>query len=72
MPNDKTRKFFAVILLILLIIVPFIDWRLGAVMWMCAWLVFIFQKLFSRQDWNLGDNEEKEEEEEYDDEDTPD
>jgi hypothetical protein len=60
MPNDKTRKFFAVILLILLIIVPFIDWRLGAVMWMCAWLVFIFQKLFSRQDWNLGDKEEEE------------
>jgi 4-hydroxybenzoate polyprenyltransferase len=72
MLNDKTRKFFAVILLALLIIVPFIDWRLGAVMWMCAWLVFIFQKLFSRQTWNLGDNEEKEEEEEYDDEDTPD
>jgi hypothetical protein len=63
MPNDKTRKFFAVILLILLIIVPFIDWRLGAVMWMCAWLVFIFQKLFSRQDWNLGDKEEEKENE---------
>ena len=63
MLNDKTRKFFAVILLILLIIVPFIDWRLGAVMWMCAWLVFIFQKLFSRQTWNLGDKEEEEENE---------
>jgi energy-coupling factor transporter transmembrane protein EcfT len=64
MPNDKTRKFFAVILLILLIIVPFIDWRLGAVMWMCAWLVFIFQKLFSRQTWNLGDSGAEEENEE--------
>jgi hypothetical protein len=54
MITDKTRKFFAVILLLLLIGVPFIDWRLGAVMWMCAWLVFIFQNIFSRQSWNLG------------------
>ena len=63
MANDKKRKFFAVILLILLIVVPFIDWRLGAVMWMCAWLVFIFQNLLSKQQWNLGDKEKEEEEE---------
>jgi hypothetical protein len=74
MITDKTRKLFAVILLALLIIVPFIDWRLGAVMWMCAWLVFIFQKLFSRQDWNFGKNEKEyeNEEEECDEENTPD
>ncbi len=59
MINDKTRKLFAVILLILLIIVPFIDWRLGAVMWMCVWLVFIFQNLLSRQTWNIGNKEEE-------------
>ena len=62
--SPVTRKFFAVILLILLIVVPFIDWRLGAVMWMCAWLVFIFQNLLSKQKWNLGDKEDEEEEEE--------
>lgn len=59
MINDKTRKFFAIILLILLIVVPFINWQLGAVMWMCAWLVFIFQNLLSRQTWNLGNKEEE-------------
>ena len=64
MANDKKRKFFAVILLILLIVVPFIDWRLGAVMWMCAWLVFIFQNLFSKQQWNLGDKDKEKEDQE--------
>ena len=66
MVHDKKRKFFAVILLFLLIVVPFIDWRLGAVMWMCAWLVFIFQNLFSRQTWNLGDKEDEEDDKEED------
>jgi len=73
MITDKTRKFFTVILLLLLIVVPFIDWRLGAVMWMCAWLVFIFQNLFSRQNWHFGDrnNEDDKENENHDEEDTP-
>jgi hypothetical protein len=66
MITDRTRKFFAVILLFLLIVVPFIDWKLGAVMWMCAWLVFIFQNIFDRKSWHLEgkDNEDDEEEEE--------
>jgi hypothetical protein len=66
MITNKKRKFFAVILLILLIAVPFINWQLGALMWMCAWLVFIFQNILSRQTWNLGDkgDEENDEEEE--------
>jgi lysylphosphatidylglycerol synthetase-like protein (DUF2156 family) len=49
------RKIFAGILLALLIVVPFINWRLGAVLWMCAWLVYIFQNIFSRRSWTLGD-----------------
>jgi hypothetical protein len=61
--SQKTRKFFAVILLILLIVVPFIDWKLGAVMWMCAWLVFIFQNIFSTDKWNLGERKDDDEEE---------
>jgi hypothetical protein len=52
------RKIFAVITLLLLIGVPFLDWRLGSVMWMSAWLVFIFQKLLGRQGWKLGGNDE--------------
>jgi hypothetical protein len=56
------RKFFAVILLILLIGVPFINWKLGAVFWMCAWLIFIFQNLFSRHSWKLPQEEDDGEE----------
>ena len=52
------KRIAAAILLAFLLIIPFIDWRLGAVMWMSAWLVFILQKLFSRQEWRLGDGEE--------------
>ncbi len=40
------RKIGAWIILFLLLVVPFINWRLGAVLWMCAWLVFICQGLF--------------------------
>ena len=51
------RRLAAGILLVLLLVIPFIDWRLGAIMWMSAWLVFILQKLFSRQEWRLGDGD---------------
>ena len=39
------RKIGAWIILILLLVVPFFNWRLGAVLWMCAWLVYIIQGL---------------------------
>lgn len=48
-----TRKIFAVILLVLLLVVPFINWKLGAVFWMSAWIVYIFQNMFSRQNWRV-------------------
>jgi len=57
------RKICSLILLVLLIGVPFWDWKLGAVLWMCAWLVFIFQNIFAKHEWKLGDNEEQDEEE---------
>ncbi len=44
------RKAGAWIILILLIVVPFFDWRLGAVLWMCAWLTYICQGLFNKRD----------------------
>lgn len=57
--SKTTRKFFAVILLALLIGLPFIDWKLGALLWMCAWLIFIFQRLFSGHIGKLGDENEE-------------
>jgi hypothetical protein len=54
------RKIAAGILLALLLIVPFINWRLGAVLWMCAWLVFILQNTFARRRWHLGTRDEDE------------
>ena len=60
--SKTTRKIFAIILLIVLIGVPFMNWRLGAVLWMCVWLIFIFQNLFPRHNWKLGeDNDQKDE-----------
>jgi hypothetical protein len=41
------RKFSAWVILFLLLVVPFYNWRLGAAFWMCAFLVYIFQQLFS-------------------------
>jgi hypothetical protein len=52
------RKIAAGILLVLLLIVPFVNWRLGAVLWMCAWLVFILQNIFARRNWHLATKNE--------------
>jgi hypothetical protein len=60
--SPTTRKIFAVILLVLLIGVPFIDWKLGAVLWMSAWLVFIFQNLFPRHNWKFGEDDVEDDE----------
>lgn len=57
--TKKTRKFFAVIILILLLVVPFINWRLGAVFWMSAWLTYIFQNLLSRHNWKIKDDNDE-------------
>lgn len=62
--SQTIRKISAAIILIFLIGVPFLDWKLGAVLWMCAWLVFIFQKLYSGQNWKLGENKDPKDEQE--------
>jgi hypothetical protein len=62
------KRIVAGTLLVLLIVVPFLDWRIGAVLWMSAWLVFILQKLFSREDWNLDENGDDESDEDTSDE----
>jgi hypothetical protein len=56
------RRIFAIILLILLIGVPFWNWKIGSVLWMCAWLIFIFQNIFPKHHWKLGENEEQDDE----------
>ena len=53
--SRNKRKIFALILLVLLIGVPFIDWKLGALLWMSAWLVFIFQNLLGKGQWKVED-----------------
>ena len=59
--SQDIRRISAAILLVILIGVPFWDWKLGAVLWMCAWLVFIFQNLYHRHNWKFRENDEQEE-----------
>ena len=56
------RKIGAIILLTALLVVPFLEWRLGAIMWMSAWMIFLLQKLFNRKNWKIGDSDPGEEE----------
>jgi hypothetical protein len=44
-----TRKISAWLILILLLVVPFFNWRLGALLWMCAWVTYICQGVFNRK-----------------------
>ena len=60
--SQTIRRILAAILLIILIVVPFWDWKLGAVLWMCSWLVFIFQKLYSPRNWKFDVNKDLEDE----------
>lgn len=59
--SQTKRRIFAAFLLVALIGVPFLDWKLGAVLWMSAWLVFIFQSLYSGHTREPGENNETEE-----------
>lgn len=51
------RKIGVWILLVLLLVVPFFHWRTGAVLWLCAWLVFIGQGLFKGRPLRGGQDE---------------
>jgi len=53
------RKLITWIILICLLVMPFINWRLGAVIWLCAWIIYILQLFFGRiqkQPPDAGDN----------------
>lgn len=47
------RTFYAWIILFLLLVVPFFNWRLGASFWMCAFLVYVFQQVFSKNPFKI-------------------
>jgi len=57
--SRTTRKVLAAIILILLVGLPFIDWKLGALLWICAWLVFIFQNLLGQHRLSETNNDEE-------------
>ena len=59
-----SRKIGAWILLILLLVVPFINWRLGALLWMCAWVTYICQGVFNRNPIEHHYREDEDEDEE--------
>ncbi len=42
------RKISAWIILIILIVTPFVNWRLGAVIWLCAWIIYVLQMFISK------------------------
>ena len=37
------RRAGAALILVILLVTPFYNWRLGALLWMCAWVVHIVQ-----------------------------
>lgn len=41
------KKIVVWILLIILIVSPFINWRVGAVIWLCAWIMYVLQMAIS-------------------------
>lgn len=43
----EIRKLGVWIVLFLLLVVPFFNWQLGALFWMCAFLVYVLQQVFS-------------------------
>ena len=56
------KKVLAIIVLFLLLVVPFLNWRAGAVLWLMAWALFVLQGLFVSRNPE-GSFEEKGEEE---------
>ena len=55
------KKILAIIVLLLLLVVPFFNWRAGAVLWMVAWSVFMLQGLYVRRPSTGGNEKGKEE-----------
>jgi len=62
------RRITAAIILALLLVTPFFNWRLGAFFWLGAMLFYVFQDLFGRRrrDAAKKPDDEKEDEDEGD------
>jgi len=43
------RRTSAAIILAMLLVTPFFNWRLGAFFWLCAMLFYVYQDLFGRR-----------------------
>lgn len=37
------KKAITWIILVVLVVTPFVNWRLGAVIWLCAWIIYVVQ-----------------------------
>jgi len=56
------RKIVAWIILVILLVVPFLNWELGAIFWLCAGLVFISQGLFKGKPLEIHEDEDEKKE----------
>ncbi|MBU0675587.1 MAG: hypothetical protein KJ950_13175 [Proteobacteria bacterium] len=45
------RRISAAFILLMLLVFPFFNWRLGMVIWLCAWIMFLVAKIFDRREW---------------------
>lgn len=57
------KRFLAIIVLLLLLVVPFFNWRAGAVLWLIAWTVYLVKSLHDKRSVAGGQGENGEEEE---------
>lgn len=53
------RRVYAIIVLFLLLVVPFLNWRVGAVLWLIAWSAFLLKGLFAKRDTHDGGEEDE-------------
>lgn len=58
------KRILAIIVLSLLLVVPFFNWRAGAALWLIAWSVFCLKQLYVRRP--VGDEQDEEGKEEED------
>ena len=59
------KKVLAIIVLFWLLVVPFFNWRAGAVLWLMAWSLFVLHGVFVGRN-TVDSLEEREEEEKKD------
>jgi len=43
------RRIGAAMALVILVVTPFFNWRLGALLWMCAWIIHLVQLVLAHR-----------------------